>query len=70
MLLVRLTTLTDNILRNIDELKEQARRAVPDFRQKMKASLNVEKFPQMELPASVAEEIGSEQGAESGPNPG
>jgi hypothetical protein len=58
MLLIRLTTLTDNVLRNIDELKVQARKVAPDFHEKMKSSLNVKKFPQIALPAA-AEAIGN-----------
>ena len=55
MLLIRLTTLSDNVLRNIDELKEQAREAAPDFHQKLKASLSVERFPLVTLPGAGVE---------------
>lgn len=50
ILMVRLTSLTDNVLRNIDELKAQARNAAPELHRKVKASLGVKKFPGITFP--------------------
>jgi hypothetical protein len=50
ILMARLTTLSDNIVQNVEELKEQARGAAPELHRKLKASLKVKRFPQITLP--------------------
>jgi hypothetical protein len=50
ILIVRLTTLSDSILRSICELKEQARKVAPEVHRKLKASLKVKKFLLVTVP--------------------
>lgn len=70
MLLIRLTTLTDNVLRNIGELKEQARKAAPELHDKLKTSFKVDRFPQITLPESEAEADVKKEQADPGSKAG
>jgi hypothetical protein len=53
LIIVNLNTLSANILRNLAELKEQARQVAPEVHEKLKASLKVKQFPLVTIPADL-----------------
>jgi hypothetical protein len=66
MLLIRLDTLTDSILKNIEELKDQAIKSAPEVHRKLKASLKVKRFPLITVPENAPEARGTEAQVDDG----